>query len=120
MGVQNLLHVKRFLALFQPHRGEAMYIFLLISHGIAQKEMALSSLIIHHLIIITCISYKIIFAKSLPKLINITPLYTCVMRVTDSIRHCNTDYSGLEWGNINTFWYWYDKYTSIADAGIHD
>ena len=35
------------------------------------------------------------------------------------IHHCNTDYSGLEWSNINTFWYWYGKYISIADAGNH-
>ena len=34
-------------------------------------------------------------------LLNFKP--TCVIRVTDSITHCNTDYSGLEWCNINTF-----------------
>ena len=73
----------------------------LISHDIAQKEMVLNSSIIHHLIIITCISYEIIFTKSLPKLINIAPFQTCVIHVTDSIRHCNADYSGLEWSNIN-------------------
>ena len=28
-----------------------------------------------------------------------------------------TDYSGLEWSNINTFWYLYGKYDSIADGG---
>ena len=29
-------------------------------------------------------------------------------------------YSGLEWNNINTFWYKYGKYISIADAGNHN
>ena len=77
----------------------------LISSDIAQNEMVLSSLIIHHLIIITCISHEIMFTISLPKLINIALLWTCVIHVTDAIRHCNTDYSGLEWSNINTFWY---------------
>ena len=24
-----------------------------------------------------------------------------------SITHCNTVYLGLEWSNVNTFWYWY-------------
>ena len=51
--------------------------------------MFLNSLIIHHLIMITCISYEIMFNISLPKLINIAPLQTCVICVTDSIRHCN-------------------------------
>ena len=46
----------------------------LISHDITQKEMVLNSLIIHHLIVITCISYEITFTISLPKLINIAPL----------------------------------------------
>ena len=44
---------------------------------------------------ITRIDYEIIFTTSLPKLINIAPLKICVIRVTDSIKHCNTDYSGL-------------------------
>ena len=48
-------------------------------------------------------SYDIMFIISLPKLINIAPVQTCVIRVTDSIRHCNTDYSDLEWSNIITF-----------------
>ena len=26
----------------------------------------------------------------------------CVIHAGDSIRHCNTDYSGLEWSNINS------------------
>ena len=77
----------------------------LISHDSAQKEMVLISLIIHHLIMITCISYAIIFTLALPILINIASLQTCVIRVTDSIRHCKTDYSGIEWSNIYTFWY---------------
>ena len=76
----------------------------LISH-ITQQEMVLNSLINHHMIMITCISYEIIFTISLSKLINIAPLQTCVTRVTDSIRHCNTDSSGLEWSNIKAFWY---------------
>ena len=80
-----------------------MYISLIDFSYIAQKEMALNSLIIYRLIIATCISYKIIFVISLLKLIDIAPLITSVIRVTDSTRHCNTDYSGLEWGNINTF-----------------
>ena len=69
---------------------------------------------------ITCISYEIIFAISLPKLINIAPLQTRVIRATDSIRHSNTDHLGLEWSNIDTFWYQYVKYISIADAGNHN
>ena len=36
--------------------------------------MFLSSLIIHHLAMITYISYEIIITLSLPKLINIAPL----------------------------------------------
>ena len=78
---------------------------LLISNDIAQNEMVLNNLIIHHLIIITCISYENVFTTYLPKLINIAPFQTCVIRVTDSIRHCNTDFSGFEWGSVNTFWY---------------
>ena len=62
---------------------------------------------------ITCISCQIIFTIYLPKLINIPPLYTCVIRVTDSITLCNTDYWGLEWSNVNTFWYWCGKYIFI-------
>ena len=46
----------------------------LISNDIAQKLMVLKSLIIHHFIVITCISYAIISTISLPKLINIAPL----------------------------------------------
>ena len=43
----------------------------LISDDIEKKEMVLNSLIIHHLIMMTCISYEIILTTSLPKLINI-------------------------------------------------
>ena len=46
----------------------------LISNDAAQKEMVLNSLIIHHLIMNTYISYKIIFTISLPKLINVALL----------------------------------------------
>ena len=70
-----------------------------------KKEIVLNSRIVHYLIMITCISYEIMFTLSLPKLINIASVLTSVIRVTDSIRHCNTDYSGLEWSNINMFWY---------------
>ena len=93
---------------------------LLISNDIAQKEMVLDRLISHNLIMMTCISYEIIFTISLPKWIDIAPFQTCVIHVTDSIIHCNTDYSGLEWSNIKTFWYKYGKYISIADAGNHN
>ena len=58
----------------------------LISIDIAQKGMVLNSLIIHHLIMITCISYEIIFAMSLPKLIDIALIKTFVICVTDSNR----------------------------------
>ena len=44
-----------------------------ISNGIAQKEMVLNSFI-SHLIMITCISYDIIFTISLQKMINIVQL----------------------------------------------
>ena len=89
----------------------------LISNDIAQKYMVLNSFIIDHLIMITCVSYKIIFTISVPKLITITQLYTCVIHVTDSIRHCNTDYSSLERSNIYIICYLYGKCVSIADAG---
>ena len=46
----------------------------LISSDIAQNKMGLNSLIIHHLIIITCIGHEIRFTISLPKLINIALL----------------------------------------------
>ena len=55
------------------HRGEAMYIFF-ISYDIAQKEMVLNSPVIHHLIMITCISYGNTLAILVPKCINTTPL----------------------------------------------
>ena len=29
---------------------------------------------------------------------------------------CNTDYIGLKWSNINTFWKIYSKYNSVDDA----
>ena len=67
----------------------------LISLYIVHRDMVFASLFIHHLIVITCISCEIIFTISLPKLINIAALSTFVIYVTDSIRHCNTDYSGL-------------------------
>ena len=92
----------------------------LISNDTACKERVFNGLVIHHLIMITCISYEIIFTISPSKLINIASLLTCVIHVTDSIRHCNIDYSGLEWSNIKTFWYWYGKYIFIADAGNYN
>ena len=46
----------------------------LISIYIAYKDMGFNGLVIHHLIMITRISYEIIFTISLPKLINIAPL----------------------------------------------
>ena len=69
---------------------------------------------------IACIRYEIIFTISLPKLINIAPLYTCVIHVTDFITYCDADYLGLERSNINTFWYQYGKYNAIDDAGNHN
>ena len=59
----------------------------IISNDIAQKEMVFNGLVIHHFIVIACISYEIIFTISLPRLINIAPIQTCVIRVTVSIRH---------------------------------
>ena len=57
------------------HRGEAMYISVIDSIYFAHKDMVFGSLAIHQLIMITCISYEIIFTTiSLPKLINIAPL----------------------------------------------
>ena len=46
----------------------------LISNDIAQKDMVSNGLIIHHLIMITCIGYGIIYTISLPKFSNIAPL----------------------------------------------
>ena len=69
--------------------------------------MVLNSLIIHRLIIITCISYEIVVTKSLPKLINTVPLLTCVICVTDAIRHRNTDnsvYSGAILMRLALIW----------------
>ena len=79
--------------------------FPLISNDIPRIETVFNSLITHHLIKITRISYETMFTISLQKLINIAPLKTCVICVTASIRHCDTDYSGLKWCNINTCWY---------------
>ena len=69
----------------------------LISNDIAQNETVFNGLIIHHLIMIICISYEITFTIYLPKFINIAPLQSCTIWVFESIRHCNTDDSGLEW-----------------------
>ena len=91
----------------------------LITNDVEHKGMVLNGLVIHHLIMITCINYEIIFTIALPKLL-ILLQYESVIRVTDCIRHFNTDYSGLEWSNNNTFWFWYGKYTFIADAGYYD
>ena len=46
----------------------------LISDDIAQKEMVSNGVIIHHLSVITCISYEMILTISQPKLVNIAPL----------------------------------------------
>ena len=83
-------------------------------------KIVFNGLVIHHLIKITCISYEIIFATSLPKFVDIAPFLTCVIRVTDSIRHYNTYYSDLEWSKFNALWYWYGKYIFIADAGKYN
>ena len=56
------------------HRGEAMNISLLIFNDIAQKEMFLNNLVIHHFIMLTIVSYEITFTLSVPKSINIAPL----------------------------------------------
>ena len=57
------------------HWGEVMYAFYwLISSELVQKERVFFCLIIHHLIMITCISYGNIFAILVPKCINIAPL----------------------------------------------
>ena len=102
------------------HRGEAMYISVIDFQWYCTQRKGSNVLAIYHLIMITCISYEIMFTIYLPKLINIAPFLTCVIRVTDPIRPCNIDYSGLEWSNINTFWYWCGKYTFIADAGNYN
>ena len=94
-----------------------MYISVIDLQWYGTQRKGFNGLAIHYWIMITCISYEIIFTISLPKLINIALFLTCVIRVTDPIRPCNIDYSGVEWSNINTFWYWYGKYTFIADAG---
>ena len=46
----------------------------LISNDIAHKEIVFNALVIQHLIMITYISYEIIFTIFLLKLINIAPL----------------------------------------------
>ena len=50
-----------------------MYISVIDSIYFAHKDMVFSSLAILHLIMITCISYAIIFIIFLPKFINIAP-----------------------------------------------
>ena len=55
------------------HWGEAMYISLIDFQWYHTKN-GLNDLIIHNLIMITCIRYGITFAISLPKLINVVPL----------------------------------------------
>ena len=52
----------------------------------------------------TYISYENIFNVSVPKCINIAPLWTWVIHVTVADGVYNTDYTGLKWSNINTFW----------------
>ena len=42
--------------------------------------------------------------QSLPKLVNIAPLKTCVKRVTASAVIFNTDYIGFKSNNIKEFW----------------
>ena len=61
-----------------------------------QKQRVFISLIIHHLIMITCISYGNIFAIIVPKCIDIAPLETWVICVAVSDGNCNTDYTGLK------------------------
>ena len=48
--------------------------YRLIFKDIAQNEIVLNSLILHHLIMITCISSEIMFTICLPKLVNIAPV----------------------------------------------
>ena len=76
----------------------------LISSELVQKERVFNILIIHHLIIVTCISYGNIFGIFVPKCINIAPLETWEICVTVSGGICYTDYTDLKWGNINKFW----------------
>ena len=58
----------------------------LISNDIVHKEIILNNLVIQHLIIIIiiiiCVSYEIMFTISLPNVINIAPISTCVIRQT--------------------------------------
>ena len=49
-----------------------MCILVIGFRDIAHKEMVFNGLVIHHLIMISCISYEIMFTA--PKLINIAPL----------------------------------------------
>ena len=50
---------------------------------------------------ITCISYGNILAMLKPKYINVAPLYTWVTCVTVFEGNFDTDYTGLNWSNIN-------------------
>ena len=76
----------------------------LISSELIQEHRVFISLIIYHLIMMTCISYGNIFAKLLPKYINVAPLWTWIFcfRLSDGIY--NTDYTCLKWSNSNQFW----------------
>ena len=105
---------------YMLHRGEAMYISVIDFQWYCMKRKGFqwfshSSFdydYMHQLWnYIYYISTKIDYYCS---------ILTCVIRATDPIRHCNIDYSGLEWRDINTFWYWCGKYIFIADAGYYN
>ena len=68
---QNVLNQSGSFGSYSDTGAKQITFHWLISNDIAQKEMVLNSWIIHHLIMITCTSYEIIFIISLPNLINI-------------------------------------------------
>ena len=69
------------------------YLFPMILHG---NKWIFNNLILHYLIIITCVSCENICTISLPKCINIAPLSTCLICVTLAVSHGHsvTDYTG--------------------------
>ena len=87
---------------------------------IAQKLMVFDTLIIHYLILITCIVYGNIFRISLPKHICTAPLHTCVIRAAMPIGYYNTDYIGLEWSNLDKSCQWYCKCIHVDDGSNDD
>ena len=89
----------------------------MISSELVQKQSVFFSLIIRHLITITCISYGNVFAIY----INIAILLHS--KPEQSMLHCllgsATDYIGLKWSNSYKSWYRYSNFLEIMSQLIY-